>query len=258
MLSHAEAFISKCDYARAVDLAKQLVDLEPYNQEYRKKYEYIEKLAAGGPRIPQSPRRTPESERSTEEEEEDVNGPVDTHFDQGVSIVTDEDVENFIIDIELLEKFGQQIVGIRRLEHVLQRYPQEIRLRQKLKTLYFDRKMPKKAAQECLEIAKILQAHDRKEEANKYIREAQRLNPLLSTAGRSSAPTPSVPTPDAVARKDDEYVALKGDLSEISLLDVIQILDNAQKSGKLLIHSERKGGNYLLQHRKNRQRSLPE
>lgn len=242
LLSHAEAYISKCDYARAVDLAKQLVDLEPYNQEYRKKYEYIEKLAAGGPGAVSTPRPATEAERSGEEEEGDVAGPVDTHFDQSVSIVTDEDVESFIIDIELLEKFGQQTAGIRRLEHVLKRYPQEIKLRQKLKTLYFDRKMPKKAAQECLEIAKILQAHDRKEEANKYIREAQRLNPLLSTAGRSSAPTASVPTPEAVARKDDEHAALKGDLSEISLLDIIQILDNAQKSGKLLIYSEGKEG----------------
>ena len=245
LLSHADAYVAKCDYAHAVDLAKQLVDLEPYNEDYRKKYQFIEKLSSGEKRPLDPIKSSPEAEPNTEEEgdEEYANASLNSNFDQKVSLVTDEDVESFITDIELLEKFGQGVSVIRRLEQVLKAYPQEIKLRQKLKSVYVDRKMPNKAAQECLEIAKILQLQDQKESANKYLREAQRLNPLLSSAKR--APT-AVGSPadqvGPVSTGSETYAALKGDLSEIGLLDVIQILDNAQKSGKLIINSDGKPG----------------
>jgi hypothetical protein len=103
--------------------------------------------------------------------------------------------------------------------------------------------MPKRAAQECLEIAKILQLQNQKEEANHYLREAQRLNPALSNARREgTAGSESTTAARAKELGKSEYVALKGDLSEIGLLDVIQILDNAQKSGKLVISSEGQDG----------------
>jgi hypothetical protein len=104
--------------------------------------------------------------------------------------------------------------------------------------------MPKRAAQECLEIAKILQLQNQKEEANHYLREAQRLNPALSNVRRdASGPGETVATAYARDQAGElEYIALKGDLSEIGMLDVIQVLDNAQKSGKLLITSEGKDG----------------
>lgn len=240
--SHADAYIAKCEYAKALDLARQLIDLEPYNEEYRRKHQVIEKLLSGGGRTELSGR--PVSAPHLEEDDEDAryaSAKVDSHFDKTVSIVTDEDVENFIVDIELLEKFGQHASAIGRLEHVLRQYPNEIRLRQKLKGVYFDRKMPKRAAQECLEIAKTLEQQNQKEEANKYLREAQRLNPLLSSARREAgvANTPqAAPSPAGLGA----VAALKGDLSEIGLLDVIQILDNCQKTGKLLVSSEGQAG----------------
>lgn len=242
LLSHADAYIAKCEYAKALDLARQLIDLEPYNEEYRRKHQVIEKLLSGGSRAKALGKPAPAA--SSEEDDEEapyVAAKVDSHFDPTVSIVTDEDVDNFIVDIELLEKFGQHASAIGRLEHVLKQYPQEIKLRQKLKILYFDRKMPKRAAQECLEIAKILQHQDQKEEANKYLREAQRLNPVLSSARRDAAPA-TVKAAPATAAAAASYAALKGDLSEIGLLDVIQMLDNCQKTGKLLISSERQAG----------------
>ncbi len=243
MLSHADAYIAKCEYAKALDLARQLVDLEPYNEDYRKKYQHIERMASGGGRPFAVGKATPG--KPSEDEDEDARyaaAKVDSHFDRTVSIVSDEDVDNFIVDIELLEKFGQHASAIGRLEHVVKMYPQEVRLRQKLKSLFFDRKMPKRAAQECLEIAKILQQQNQKEEAGKYLREAQRLNPALSSAKREgSAPAASGPKA-APATSSNGYTALKGDLSEIGLLDVIQILDNCQKNGKLLIDSEGQAG----------------
>src|SRR5262245_4496780 len=241
LLSHADAYIAKCEYVKALDLARQLVDLEPYNEEYRRKHQLIEKLLSGGGRAQThgkpAPAALPEEDDA---ETRYANTKVDSHFYKAVTIVTDEDVENFIVDIELLEKFGQHASAIGRLEHVLKQYPHEIRLRQKLKTIYFDRKMPKRAAQECLEIAKILQQQNQKEEANKYLREAQRLNPVLSSARRE---TPSAATPQAPAAATiSSAVALRGDLSEIGLLDVIQILDNCQKTGKLQVSSEGQAG----------------
>ncbi len=243
LLSHADAYIAKCEYAKALDLARQLIDLEPYNEEYRRKFQVIEKLLSGGGRIQTPGKPAPGAGAPPEEDDEETryaSTKVDSHFDKTMSIVTDEDVANFIVDIELLEKFGQHASAIGRLEHVLKQYPNEIRLRQKLKTVYFDRKMPKRAAQECLEIAKILQQQNQKEEANKYLREAQRLNPVLSSARREA---PSATTPQApAAATASSAVALRGDLSEIGLLDVIQILDNCQKTGQLQVSSEGQAG----------------
>ena len=246
LLSHADAYIAKCEYVKALDLARQLVDLEPYNEEYRRKYQVIEKLSSGGtgPQLPGKPASVAPPEED-DEEARYANAKVDAHFDKTISIVTDEDVENFIVDIELLEKFGQHASAIGRLEHVLKQYPHEIRLRQKLKTIYFDRKMPKRAAQESLEIAKILQQQNQKEEANKYLREAQRLNPVLSSARREATAATSAQTPAPVTASG-AVTALKGDLSEIGLLDVIQVLDNCQKTGKLLVSSEGQAGTILF------------
>ena len=211
LLSHADAYIAKCEYAKALDLARQLIDLEPYNEEFRRKFQVIEKLLSGGGRTQTPGKPAPGAGAPPEEDDEETRyagTKVDSHFDKTMSIVTDEDVENFIVDIELLEKFGQHASAIGRLEHVLKQYPHEIRLRQKLKAIYFDRKMPKRAAQECLEIAKILQQQNQKEEANKYLREAQQRNPVLSSARREapSATTPQAPAATTVS----SVVALKG------------------------------------------------
>jgi tetratricopeptide (TPR) repeat protein len=249
LLSHADAYIAKCEYAKALDLARQLIDLEPYNEEYRRKYQVIEKLLSGGGRM-QAPGKSAHGAPPEEDDEETryASTKVDSHFDKTMSIVTDEDVENFIVDIELLEKFGQHASAIGRLEHVLKQYPHEIRLRQKLKSIYFDRKMPKRAAQECLEIAKILQKQNQKDEANTYLREAQRLNPVLSSSRReASAPaTTAQASAPGTGTGSGNSVALKGDLSEIGLLDVIQILDNCQKTGRLQVSSEGQAGTILF------------
>jgi tetratricopeptide (TPR) repeat protein len=244
LLSHADAYIAKCEYAKALDLARQLIDLEPYNEEFRKKYQIIERMMSTTSR-PAGPGSKAVPRAACEEEDEETRyaaAKVDSHFDRTVSIVTDEDVENFIVDIELLEKFGQHASAIGRLEHVLKQYPQEIRLRQKLKSVFFERKMPKRAAQECLEIAKILEQQNQKEEANKYLREAQRLNPALSSARRDGPAHAGSATAHAAAVAPSDCAALKGDLSEIGLLDVIQVLENCQKNGKLLINSEGQAG----------------
>jgi len=222
-----------------------LIDLEPYNEEYRRKFQVIEKLLSGGGRTQTPGKSAPGAGAPPEEDDEETryaSTKVDSHFDKTMSIVTDEDVENFIVDIELLEKFGQHASAIGRLEHVLKQYPHEIRLRQKLKTIYFDRKMPKRAAQECLEIAKILQHQNQKEEANKYLREAQRLNPVLSSARRETTAPATTAHASASTTSSGTVVALKGDLSEIGLLDVIQILDNCQKTGQLQVSSEGQAG----------------
>jgi len=242
LLSHADAYIAKCEYAKALDLARQLIDLEPYNEEYRRKYQVIEKLLSGGGGM-QAPGKSAHGAPPEEDDEETryASTKVDSHFDKTMSIITDEDVENFIVDIELLEKFGQHASAIGRLEHVLKQYPHEIRLRQKLKSIYFDRKMPKRAAQECLEIAKILQKQNQKDEANTYLREAQRLNPVLSSSRREAA-APTTTQTSAAGTGLGNSVALKGDLSEIGLLDVIQILDNCQKTGRLQVSSEGQAG----------------
>jgi tetratricopeptide (TPR) repeat protein len=240
LLSHADAYISKCEYDRALDLTRKLMDLEPYNEEYRKKFQLIKSLLSGTSQERSAATKAGVMVNDEEEEESDYEpAKIDAHFDTKVSLVTEEDIENFIVDIELLEKFGQHQSAIARLEHVLKTCPKELRLRLKLKSLYFERKMPKRAAQECLEIAKILQFQNQKEEANHYLREAQRLNPALSNARREGTMgSESATSTRAKSHGKSEYIALKGDLSEIGLLDVIQILDNAQKSGKLLICSE--------------------
>ncbi len=87
-----------------------------------------------------------------------------------------------------------------------------------------------------------LQHQNQKEEANKYLREAQRLNPVLSSARREAPPATTTQAAEPLTTSSGIAVALKGDLSEIGLLDVIQILDNCQKTGQLQVSSEGQAG----------------
>ena len=83
---------------------------------------------SGGGRAPAPGKPAPGGPPEEDDEEARyASTKVDSHFDKTVSIVTDEDVENFIVDIELLEKFGQHASAIGRLEHVLKQYPNEIK-----------------------------------------------------------------------------------------------------------------------------------
>jgi tetratricopeptide (TPR) repeat protein len=232
--AHANICIQKRDYDKALELARHCVDLEPYNKEFRSRLHDVESLRAGtGSAV--SLQQAAAGSGSPEAEEEEIASSYDSSSaTQEISIVSDDDLDHFIVDIELLEKFGQHKNAIQRLERALKQYPHEIKLRQKLKTIYLDRQMTKKAAQECLEIAKTLQLQEQKEEATKYIREAQRLNPLLT----SSRKTVAAPASPEKASPDIPSGALRGDLSEIGLLDIIQLLDNAQKSGWLQLKSE--------------------
>ncbi len=237
MAAHAEVRAQRKEFAKAIDLLRHCVDLEPYNKGFRTTLSRIEAQSKAQEGSSSSAGSGTLASQGIEDEEAYGNYG-NPSVAREVSIVTDEDVDNFIVDLELLEKFGQHGSAIRRLEQVIKRYPMELKLRHKLKTLYVDRHMPKKAAQECLEVAKILQQQDRKEEANKYIREAQRLNPVLSSA----KPSPTVAAGAQPAAATVPYAALKGDLSEIGLLDIIQLLDNAQKSGQLILASGGKPG----------------
>jgi tetratricopeptide (TPR) repeat protein len=237
--AHAGLCVKRREYEKALELLRHCAELEPYNKDFRARLHQVESQTASPLPVAAPVSYVPRKQEAEEAEDDSMFGSYGTpSLSHDISIVSDEDVDNFIVDIELLEKFGQHSSAIRRLEQAVKRYPLEIKLRQKLKTLYLDRQLPKKAAQECLEIAKVLQQQDHKEEATKYLREAQRLNPVFSTTKQ----TPWAAAGPASGAAPETGVILKGDLSEIGLLDIIQLLDNAQKSGSLELLSEGKPG----------------
>jgi tetratricopeptide (TPR) repeat protein len=239
MSAHADLCVRTGDFSKAVELLRHCSDLEPYNKDFRSRLHQAEGQATGPLPAPVPVAAGPRKPEPPEPNDDSMFGSYATpSLSPEFSIVSDEDVDNFIVDIELLEKFGQHASAIRRLEQAVKQYPLEIKLRQKLKSLYLDRQLPKKAAQECLEIAKVLQQQDHKEEASKYLREAHRLNPVFST----TKPAPVAAASPAGGGSSETGVILKGDLSEIGLLDIIQLLDNAQKSGSLELVSDGKPG----------------
>jgi hypothetical protein len=127
--------IAGCEYAKALDLARQLIDLEP-QRGIRRKFQVIEKLLSGGGRT-----QTPESlrlSRSPKEDDEETLRRHQSRFALRRQCRSSRmKTRTFIVDIELLEKFGQHASAI--VAGACSAYPHEIRLQQ-LKTICLDRK----------------------------------------------------------------------------------------------------------------------
>ncbi len=161
------------------------------------------------------------------------------------------DVESVILDAELLIKYHLPERGIVALESALDRHPGNIRLREKLLELYISLKMLEQAASQCIALSGLYVRAGNFEEADRCLLQARNLNPQAAVSSRmqelrkmqqaqqrANAPQIQVVTTAAAQTAPEPRSTLAGNLAEISVFDIVQVLENNHLTGILVIRKD--------------------
>jgi tetratricopeptide (TPR) repeat protein len=161
---------------------------------------------------------------------------------------TEFDPESAIIDAELLVKYRMVNRAIETLERAIDSAPRHIGLREKLREILIDAGKRDQAAQHCLALASLHISAGDLERANERLLEAKRLDPRVSVTGqlRDVRRTQTTPAPPMPSRGQSQRI-LSGSLADISLFDIIQILENSRITGVLQVLSSAASGEIYLQ-----------
>lgn len=163
----------------------------------------------------------------------------------------DFDPESAIIDAELLVKYRMLNRAVETLERAIDNAPRHIGLREKLREILIDSGRRDHAAQQCLALASLHISSGDLERANERLLEAKRLDPRVSVTGqlrdlrRTDMPPERHPHPAAHSQPGARKV-LMGQLADISLFDIIQILENSRLNGAMRIQSSAANGEIHL------------
>ena len=160
----------------------------------------------------------------------------------------DAEVEAAMLDAELFLKYQAPERAIKRLRTALDHNPRSIQLRERLREIAVGSKHMDEAARQCLALASLYIAREDFDTAHDRLLEAKRIDPRISIAAgleairRARRPdlhpaqhAAAAAAPPAPAREERETATLAGDLSVISIFDVVQVLENARLTGSLTI-----------------------
>ena len=195
-----EYYTTTQDYTKAMECIEKLESFDPENEEIKAKKTEVKRFYDEMMRVLYG--KVEADGKETSDEVELTNELSD---EDDIS-----DVDISMVDIDFLLKYGQNKKAINVIEKMLLSMPDDIILREKLKNLYVKEGHKKKAAQECLALAQFYQNKGISDKALKFSREAQKINPdLTSTVTKS----------ETEKEEEGDKSILNGNLSEISLLD---------------------------------------
>jgi Domain of unknown function (DUF4388) len=146
------------------------------------------------------------------------------------------DPESAIIDAELLVKYRMVNRAIDTLERAIDSAPRHIGLREKLREVLVEAGRRDQAAQRCLELASLYISAGDMERANERLLEAKRHDPRVSVTGQLRDVHRAEPAPPHAQK------ILSGHLAEITIFDIIQIVENSKLKGALLVSSTAASG----------------
>jgi uncharacterized protein DUF4388 len=148
----------------------------------------------------------------------------------------DSDPDSAIIDADLLVKYRMVNRAIETLERSIDGAPRHIGLREKLREILIDAGRRDQAAQHCLALASLHISAGDLESANERLLEAKRLDPRVSVTGQLRDVHKTEPAPQRSQK------ILSGDLGEVNLFDIIQIIENSRLTGVLEVSSSAASG----------------
>jgi tetratricopeptide (TPR) repeat protein len=166
--SLAEAALRKGEEQEAIAALKELAHLEPDEPMHLQR---LYNLGVSGIVEPGSP----DVVRAT--------GP----FDYQAAAFDDTFVIRQISEAEMLAGRGQVEHAVMILQGILAHVPENVQVHLKLKDIYLRAGMLDKAAQECMDLARIHEIRGESARASDYVAEAHQLNPLLIPAPRVEA-----------------------------------------------------------------------
>ncbi|MDT4899044.1 MAG: hypothetical protein QOH25_4121 [Acidobacteriota bacterium] len=158
------------------------------------------------------------------------------------------DVETALLDAELFIKYHAPERAIKRLRTALERSPRSIQLRERLREITQSRHM-EEAARQCLALASLYIEREELQTAHDRLLEAKNLDPRISIAtgldAIRRARRPNLqPVAQPVGRRilDKPKSTFSGDLSVISIFDVVQVIENSRLTGTLGLVSDVRSG----------------
>lgn len=161
------------------------------------------------------------------------------------------DVEGVLIDADLLMKYRLVNRAIETLQEAVKIGPRNTAIREKLREIYIDTSRNSDAAQECMDLASLYIAAEKLELANERLLEAKRLDPRVSITARlrqlaGSGRSAPAPGPPGSAVPTTSSKSITGDLADINIFDIVQILENSRMTGILTIRSTQIDGNIFF------------
>jgi hypothetical protein len=153
------------------------------------------------------------------------------------------DVEGAIIDADLLVKYRLVNRAIETLQDAIKAAPRNVGLREKLREVFVDNNRLSDAAQMCMDLSTLYIAAEKLELANERLLEAKRLDPRVSITARLNQLEGGKSSPTQVAGPRASAKSITGDLADISIFDIVQILENSRMTGVLALRSGARGGN---------------
>lgn len=154
------------------------------------------------------------------------------------------EVDTALLDAELFVKYHAPERAIKRLRTALERAPRSIQLRERLREIAANHKHLDEAARQCLALASLYIERAEFENAYDRLLEAKHLDPRINIGSgleairRARRPDDRTASTKAASRTQSPPVTLAGNLSDISIFDAIQVLENAKITGTLLLESD--------------------
>ncbi|MBA3805604.1 MAG: DUF4388 domain-containing protein [Acidobacteria bacterium] len=149
----------------------------------------------------------------------------------------DSEVETALLDAELFIKYKAPERAIARLRSALEIRPRSLQLREGLREIAAV-KHPEEAARQCLALASLYIEREDFNLAQDRLLEAKHLDPRISIAAGLEAirraRRPGVQAVEAPAT-EQPAVTLAGDLTAISIFDIVQVIENSRLTGALSI-----------------------
>lgn len=169
----------------------------------------------------------------------------------------EEEVEAALLDADLFLKYRAPHRAVERLREAVSSQPRSTRLREKLREVALAARQPDEAARQCLALAGLYIAREEFEAAHDRLLQAKQIDPRISIAtgleairrarrpDLHAAPA-QTPAPQPQTHAAARPATLAGDLSVVSIFDVVQVLENARLTGALAVAGADRRGRVLF------------
>jgi tetratricopeptide (TPR) repeat protein len=160
-----------------------------------------------------------------------------------VASFTELSIESVLLDAELFVKYKSPEKAMELLSEAIERSPRSISLREKMREICSSHKNLTEAASQCLALSSLYITREEFDLAYDRLQEAKLLDPRISVAPGLEA-IRKARRPDFYKNRDNSPVsirtdlALAGNLTLISLFDVVQVVENARITGLLTLKTD--------------------
>jgi len=157
------------------------------------------------------------------------------------------EIEAALLDAELFIKYNAPERAIKRLRAALEVNSRSIKLRERLREVCATRKQVEEAARQCLALASLYIEREDFDTAHDRLLEAKNLDERINIAGgleaiRRARRPDLKPVPAPEPHFERKHFTLAGDLSVISVFDVIQVIETARLNGVLTLTETKRQG----------------